>query len=439
MSTEEKPLELPVRSTQDTPYYPRAPRPRRRGDGIEREHAELYRLLVERVMDYAIFALDSEGYILNWNAGAQRLKGYTSAEAIGQHFSLFYPVDRLVDGFPDSQLEIAAETGRAEDEGWRLRKDGSRFWANVVITALRDDAGMLVGFAKVTRDLTQQHSAQSRALADAHRITIEEEARRHAEERASEFQGLAARLREQSEALKARTAEAVAANEAKSGFLMAMSHELRTPLNAIGGFAELLQLGVTGPVTPAQVEQLERIRKAQKHLLRIITDLLDFSQMNAAQLGYNIGPVELSEAMESVAQMIAPLAEKRGLLLVRNSCTGNLVATADRSKVEQILLNIVSNAIKFTSPGGEISLHCAHRGPVVVAIVRDTGIGIASEMLEAVFRPFVQIGRSLTSGHEGTGLGLAISRELARAMNGEITVESIANQGSTFTLTLPRA
>ena len=430
--------ESPVIPSQVIPYHLRAARPRRQSDGVVREHAELYRLLVERVMDYAIFALDPDGYILNWNAGAERVKGYTADEAIGQHFSLFYPSERLTDGFPDHHLLVAAATGRFEDDGWRLRKDGSRFWANVVITALRDDTGELIGFAKITRDLTEQHAVLDRVLDDARRMTIEEAARRNAEQRAVEFQGLAERLREQAEALEARTEEAVAANEAKSAFLMAMSHELRTPLNAIGGYAELLQLGITGPVNPAQVEQLERIQRAQRHLLRIITDLLDFSRMNAAQLGYDIGPVDLSDAMESVAQMIAPLALKRCVRLVRNPCPSELVAQGDRSKVEQVLLNLLSNAIKFTPAGGQVSLECSQSGAHVAATVRDTGIGIAADMLEAVFRPFVQVGRSLTSGHEGTGLGLAISRELARAMNGELSVESTAKVGSTFTLTLPQ-
>jgi signal transduction histidine kinase len=218
---------------------------------------------------------------------------------------------------------------------------------------------------------------------------------------------------------------------------MAMSHELRTPLNAIGGYAELLQLGITGPVTPAQVEQLDRIRRAQKHLLRIITDLLDFSRMNAAQLEYDIRRFTLSDALESVTQMISPLAQRNGIALVCRGGHGHLEATADRTKVEQILLNLLSNAIKFTPRGGEVSIECAPLGPRVVAIVRDSGIGIGEEMIEAVFQPFVQVGRSLTSGHEGSGLGLAISRDLARAMDGELTVESTVNQGSVFTLSLP--
>jgi PAS domain S-box-containing protein len=152
--TKLKSPETPAPVGHDAPLSPRAVRPRRHGDGLVQAHAELYRLLAERVVDYAIFALDPDGYILNWNSGAQRVKGYGAEEVIGQHFSIFYPTERQAENFPDRELEIARTTGRCEDEGWRVRKDGSVFWANVVITALRDDAGDLVGFAKITRDLT---------------------------------------------------------------------------------------------------------------------------------------------------------------------------------------------------------------------------------------------------------------------------------------------
>jgi PAS domain S-box-containing protein len=409
----------------------------RASGGIAHETGELHRLLVESVSDYAIFALDPQGYILSWNVGAQRFKGYTAEEAIGKHFSIFYPREKVLERFPQHELEVATRAGRFEDEGWRVRKDGTQFWANVVITALRDDSGTLIGFAKITRDLTERRAAQLQAIEDARRLTAEETARRHAEGRAVELHELAERLGQQAGELEERRAEAEAANRAKGSFLAAMSHELRTPLNAIGGYAELLQLGITGPVTPQQVEQLERIRRAQQHLMRVINDILNFSRVEAAQLDYDIQPVELFAATEAVAQMIAPQAHKKQVGFRQEPCDLDIIARADKSKLQQILLNLLSNAIKFTPEGGAVSIRCLRRGDEVHAIVRDTGAGIPADKLQVIFEPFVQVGRTLTSDHEGTGLGLAISRDLARAMGGDITVVSTVGEGSTFTLALP--
>ena len=364
----------------------------------------LYRLLVETVQDYAIFALDSIGHIISWNRGAERINGYRADEIIGRHFSTFYPAEDIAREKPPWELEIATSEGRFEEEGWRVRKDGTRFWASVVITALRDERGRLVGFAKVTRDLTERRAAEARALADARRIAIAEEA-----------------------------------NRAKSGFLAAMSHELRTPLNAIGGYTELLAMGLRGPVTEEQALDLERIRRAQRHLLGIINDLLNYTRVEAGQLSYDIAPVRLSDAVDAVAPMIAPQAAARGLHFELAGCDPSVVALADRAKVDQILLNLLSNAVKFTSEGGRITVGCEGDDAHTRLIVGDTGLGIAEDKLEEIFEPFVQLGRSLNSVREGTGLGLAISRDLARAMGGDLIARSEVGAGSTFTLTLPAA
>src|SRR6476469_3696860 len=170
--------------------------------------SELYRLLVETVEDYAIFALDPNGIVVSWNTGAQRFKGYTASEIIGQHFSVFYPPEDLAARKPQMELEVAAEVGRLEDEGWRVRKDGTQFWANVVITALRGPDGELVGFAKVTRDLTQRRAAQLQAVEDARRIAVEEALRRAAETRSTELADLLDRTRRQSEEIERRRKEA---------------------------------------------------------------------------------------------------------------------------------------------------------------------------------------------------------------------------------------
>ena len=364
----------------------------------------LHRLLVEHVRDYAIFALDPGGHIVSWNAGAARIKGYSTSEILGKHFSIFYPPEDIAADKPGFELEVATREGRFEDEGWRLRKDGTRFWANVVITALFDTDGSLMGFGKVTRDLTERRATQLQAIEDARRL-----------------------------------ASAESANKAKAEFLAAMSHELRTPLNAIGGYAQLLATGLGGPVTEEQRAYLERIRRSQQHLMAIITDLLNFSRIEAGQLSYDIQRVPLGEVLEGVLGMVEPQLLAKELTLEANPIEKSVTALADRSKVEQILINLLSNALKFTEPGGRITVSYFAGRDQVGAVVRDTGIGIPDDRLEDIFEPFVQVGRSLTSAHEGTGLGLAISRDLARGMGGDLTVDSVLGEGSAFRLTLPMA
>jgi len=363
-----------------------------------------YQLMVESVRDYAIFMLDPNGHIASWNRGAQRIKGYSADEIIGSHFSIFYSAKDVASGKPEWELEIAARDGRFEDEGFRIRKDGTTFWASVVFTAVWDDDGTLLGFAKVTRDLTERRAAEQRALADARRV-----------------------------------ATAESANVAKSEFLTAMSHELRTPLNAIGGYTDLLSLGLGGPITSQQLDYLERIRHSQQHLMGIITDLLNFSRIEAGQITYDTAPVLLSKVVDSVIALVEPQSLAKGVLLERDTRATDLTVLGDRSKVDQILLNLLSNAIKFTSSGGKITLSTSSTDDAASISVADTGRGIPIEKYEAIFEPFVQLGRSLSSAHEGTGLGLAISRDLARAMNGDLTVSSVEGAGSTFTLTLPRS
>jgi signal transduction histidine kinase len=217
-----------------------------------------------------------------------------------------------------------------------------------------------------------------------------------------------------------------------------MSHELRTPLNAIGGYADLLLMGVSGPVSPQHRDYLERIRLSQQHLLSIINDILNFSRIEAGQLAYELGPVSLCAVMDAVAPMIEPQAVMKEIKLGRWHGS-DAMALADRAKTEQILLNLLSNAIKFTPSGGQVDLVCATQNDEVILSVADTGVGIPAESLGSIFQPFVQVGRSLTSPHEGTGLGLAISSDLANAMGGKLSVESTLGVGSKFTLTLPRA
>ena len=399
--------------------------------------ADLYSLLIESVQDYAIFVLDATGHVVSWNPGAQRIKGYAASDIIGRHFSIFYPPEDRAK--PAMELEVASShVGRFEDEGWRLRKDGTRFWANVVITALRAPDGELVGFAKVTRDLTERRIAQQRALDDARRLAVEETLRESAELRARELAGLLERLRLQTEELERRRLEAEAANRTKSEFLAAMSHELRTPLNAIAGYAELLMLGVRGVVSDAQKSDLARIQRSQQYLLSLINDILNFSRLEAGQVTYTLEPVRLSTVIDNVVAMTAPQTAAKALDLRRGECSSELVAHADAAKVEQILLNLISNAVKFTPANGRVTIHCGSDGDRLLIHVADTGPGIPADRHAAIFEPFVQLDRTLQNPRDGVGLGLAISRDLARGMGGELAVSSTVGEGSTFTLALPR-
>ncbi|HEU4632170.1 MAG TPA: ATP-binding protein [Gemmatimonadaceae bacterium] len=233
--------------------------------------------------------------------------------------------------------------------------------------------------------------------------------------------------------------EAQEANRAKSQFLATMSHELRTPLNAIGGYAELLQLGIRGPVTDAQRADLARIQRSQKHLLGLITDLLTFARVEAGRVELHRERVAVEEVLEDVQALVEPQIVAKGLRYRLEGGDPGATCLADREKMQQVLLNLLSNAVKFTSPDGQVTLACETSSDAVHIHVRDTGPGIPPHKLEAIFEPFVQLTNNLTRVTEGTGLGLSISRELARAMGGDVTVCSEPGRGSTFTLTLPAA
>jgi signal transduction histidine kinase len=250
-------------------------------------------------------------------------------------------------------------------------------------------------------------------------------------------------LQHANEELQRRTADAERAraaadeaNEAKSSFLATMSHELRTPLNAIGGYAQLMEMGIHGPVTEAQAENLEKIRRNQTHLLGLINDILNFAKIEAGHVQYRIERVPVNETLAGLEALVEPQVRAKGLDYAFRPGDPAATACADRERMEQIVLNLLTNAIKFTAPGGRIVMEWEAGGDRVAVRVRDTGRGIPPEKMSAVFEPFVQVDPALTRANEGTGLGLAISRDLARAMGGDLAAESEPDVGSTFTLTL---
>jgi PAS domain S-box-containing protein len=232
--------------------------------------------------------------------------------------------------------------------------------------------------------------------------------------------------------------EAQAANQAKSQFLATMSHELRTPLNAIGGYTELLQMELRGPLTPGQREDLTRIQRSQRHLLGLINDLLSFARIETGHIELSVEPVLVEDVLLVVEALVEPQIAAKSLTYARDGGAANVTCLADADKFQQVLTNLVSNAVKFTPSGGEVRLSWEAAPEQVYIRVRDSGPGIPASKHEAIFEPFVQLGGSLTRLTEGAGLGLAISRELSRAMGGDVTVESEVGRGSTFTVSLPR-
>ena len=283
----------------------------------------------------------------------------------------------------------------------------------------------------VFQALTEPDGTRSGVVAHGSDVTEQVLARREVERLLVESE----RARADAEAARA---EAEGANRAKAEFLATMSHELRTPLNAIGGYAELLEMGIRGPVTDLQRDDLSRIQQSQRHLLGLINEVLNYAKLETGTIRYDIGDVPVGEALAAAHSLVAPQARAKGITLsIAPGAPATLTARADPEKLRQILVNLVGNAVKFTLDGGRVEMSCAAEGGRVVFRVRDTGIGIPREKLETIFDPFVQVRSDLTRPHEGTGLGLAISRDLARAMGGDLRAESELGQGSTLTLTLP--
>jgi PAS domain S-box-containing protein len=358
---------------------------------------EPFRLLVNAVRDYAILMLDPGGFIISWNTGAERIKGYAAEEIIGKHMSVFYPAEDVQAGKIEHELAEARRRGSFEDESWRVRKDGTQFWANVVITALVDEEGQLYGFGKVTRDLTER--------------------------RAFEL-----------ELQRAREA-ADDANRAKDDFLSSMSHELRTPLNAIIGFSQLLSME---SLTTDQHDSVDHIGKAGSHLLDLINEILDISRIDSGQLSLSPEPVSVTDMIRDAVAMVEPLAAGRAVRVTAEDTHG-LHVLVDRQRIKQVLLNLLSNAIKYNYPDGEVAVTWAKgtKGRLLVQ-VRDTGAGIPAEMMERLFKPFDRLGAEI-GDVEGTGLGLALSKRLVDAMGGTLTADSTVGAGSTFTIDLPLA
>ena len=352
---------------------------RRAAEDELRRSEERFRLLVEGVGDYAIFMLDPTGHVASWNLGAERSKGYSADEILGRHFSAFYPQEDVDRGHPQYELEQAATVGRYEEEGWRVRKDGTTFFANVVITAIHDATGELVGFAKVTRDVTERQ-----VLLD----------------------------------------ELAAAADQRAQFLAVTAHELRTPVAVINGFSSTLRDHWEELEEEERREMVAALARGGERLSRLVDDLLVASRLEAGALEVYPTSVDLSELIDEV---------------VRDLGGGDVTAEvqelqvhADRRRVQQMLANYVTNALRYGAP--PVTITGVRDGATVVVRVCDVGAGVEPDLLPRLFGKFES-----GSSEDGTGLGLFIVRELAQAHGGEAWYELLPQGGSCFSLRLPMA
>jgi len=358
---------------------------------------ELFRLLVATIRDYAIFMLDATGHVATWNVGARRIKGYTADEIIGRHFSTFYPEVDIRAGKCEMELEVAAKEGRFEDEGWRVRKDGSQFWANVVITAIRNDAGVLLGFAKVTRDLTERKRSEEERAA---RLAAEE------------------------------------ANRIKDEFLATLGHELRNPLAPIVTALQLTKLHGES----ASMREFQIIERQVHHMIHLVDDLLDVARVARGKLEVRKQIVDLRDSIARAIEIASPLVEQKGHHFEVKVAPHPLLVDGDAPRLTQIFANLLNNAAKYTDPGGHIVMQVDRTDDRIVIEVRDDGIGITADLLPQLFEPFVQGPRASDRADGGLGLGLGLVRSLVDLHGGSVEVRSAGpRQGSTFTVQLPAA
>jgi PAS domain S-box-containing protein len=378
-----------------------------------RRSEERFRLLVEGVAEYAIFMLDPNGIISTWNSGAQRIKGYTAEEIIGQHFSIFYPKEARESGWPDHELQVAAEKGNFVDTGWRLRKDGTTFWANVTITALRDDTGQLLGYAKLTRDLTQTKRVEAMELANQQR-------------------------EEMLDAERSARMAAQRATRVKDEFLATLSHELRTPLSAILGWTQVLLRGEAHKGPEEQRRAIEVIDRNARTQVQLIDDLLDLSRIMTGKIRLDLHQISFTSVVQAAVDSAMPSADTKGLRLKAILGASQDIVSADSTRLQQVVWNLLTNAIKFTPKGGQVQVLLQRVNSHLELSVSDTGIGIPSNYLQHVFDRFSQRDSSTTRAFGGLGLGLAICKQLVELHGGSVTAASQGEgKGATFSVHLP--
>jgi len=360
------------------------------------EESRRFRLLVESVRDYAIFILDPGGWVSTWNPGAERIKGYKASEIIGQHFSKFYPRADVDSGKCERELEVATREGRFEEEGWRLRKDGTPFWANVTITALRNQEGVLVGFAKVTRDLSERRAAEDERL----RLAQSQEAERRNQE-----------------------------------FLAIMGHEMRNPLSPMVTAVHLIQLR-GGRNCDREIAVLGR---QLAHMTRLVDDILDASRFLRDEVRLVRKVTEIGDVLANAVDVASPLLEEKRHRLEIKAPKGGLLVDMDPERMTQVFGNMLNNAAKYTDKGGLITISAEGTGDRVTVTIEDNGIGMASDLLPRVFELFTQAEQGIDRRQGGLGIGLAVAKRLVVAHGGDVMAESRGpGCGSRFIVRLPR-
>lgn len=367
---------------------------RKRQEEALRQSEERFRLLVDSVSDYAIYLLDPDGIVASWNLGARRIKGYEAAEIIGQHFSRFYDSASIEEGKPWMELAMARQHGRAEEEGWRLRKDGSRFWARVVVTALHNADGRLTGFAKVTQDLTQRRHAES----------LEE------------------------------------ASQRINDFIAVLAHELRNPLAPIRNSVQVLRM--IKPGDPLFESTRQVIDRQSSHLSRIVDDLLDVNRITRGTLDMKSVPTLLQDVVSRAVEAVRPAINEANHILDIHTPVEPVFVLGDELRLTQALSNIVGNASRYSENGGRISVrvYVAKSGDARSAFisVRDSGHGIDPSLLGSIFGMFVQGRNPLRKVGTGLGIGLALSRSIVELHHGTIEAKSEGpGKGSEFIIALP--
>lgn len=357
-----------------------------------RESEETFRLLVESVKDYAIFMLDPEGHVISWNAGASYINGYRRDEILGQHFSVFYTADDVATGKPARELTTARNVGRVEDEGWRVRKDGSLFWANVTITAVYDESRALRGFAKVTRDMSERKRLEE----------LEQSERRMNE------------------------------------FLATLSHELRNPLAPMRNALTVMQL------RPDDADSTQKsiglIERQMSHMTRLVEDLLDVGRIASGKIELRHEPLDATDVIALGIEAAEPALEAKSQTVTVTTDATPMPLLADRTRLSQVMQNLLLNASKFSPPGAAIAVTASIRHRTLVIQVIDHGRGISPGSLDSIFNLFVQEDRPGSSAQGGLGIGLSLCRSLVEMHGGSVSAASEgAGMGATFTVQLPSA
>lgn len=381
---------------------------RRQLEQLLREREERLRLMIGSIQDYAIFLLDPEGHIASWNPGAERIKGYRAEEIVGRHFSMFYPPEDAAAGRPARELEIARREGRYAEEAWRVRKDGTRFWANVVLAAVRNEQGELVGFTKVTRDMTDRRRQQEELLA--------------AEREAAE--------------LRVRAERAQEVVRERDEFISIAAHELRTPIAALrlklDGILRISERG--SPIAEPARSRLVVSSRLVNRMSDLVERMLDVSRIVLGQLELDVAPMDLGEVVREIVDELREPSAASGSE-VRISLRGDARGTWDRMRLGQVIANLLSNALRY-GRGKPIDIVVEGDGEKVRATVADHGIGMSASDMQRVFGRFERAAPA--DQYAGLGLGLYISQHVVEAHGGTITVASTPGEGAQFVIELPR-